>query len=88
MLERSAGQADGDGSGPLLPAACFLGECQHRLSSLQRQLEAPPLNRKGKLSGEPRCYEHKQTLTLTVRSRARTTRCQARMFCVLDEHQR
>ncbi|XP_043217290.1 ankyrin repeat and SOCS box protein 10-like isoform X2 [Amphibalanus amphitrite] len=46
MLERSADPADGDSHGPLLPAACFLGECQHRLSSLQRQLDAPPLNRK------------------------------------------
>ena len=49
MLERST-EPDGDGSGSLLPAACFLGECQHRLSSLQRQLDTPPLNRKGKQS--------------------------------------
>ncbi|KAF0303877.1 Intracisternal A-particle Pol-related polyprotein [Amphibalanus amphitrite] len=51
MLERSADPADGDSHGPLLPAACFLGECQHRLSSLQRQLDAPPLNRKDQSRG-------------------------------------
>ncbi|XP_037068502.1 uncharacterized protein LOC119089791 [Pollicipes pollicipes] len=52
MLERpepEGGGGDGGGGGDaaLLPAACFLGECRHRKSSLQRQLEAPPLNRKG-----------------------------------------